>query len=69
MKVRAAARATAATHLRSPASAPPVQCANEDLSQHEQLPASSDAAQMSGKRYCGCGVWVLHALAMSGKPL
>ena len=46
MKVRASARATAATHPRSPAPAPLAQRANEDLGQHEQLPASSDEAQM-----------------------
>ena len=46
VQVRAAAHATAATHPRSPAAAPPAQRADEDLGQHEQLPASSDEAQM-----------------------
>ena len=46
VKVRAAAHATAATHPRSPDSASLAQRANEDLGQHEQLPASSDEAQM-----------------------
>ena len=46
MKVRAAARAAAATYPRSPAPALLAQPANEDLGQHEQLPASSDEAQM-----------------------
>ena len=46
VKVRAAAHVAAATHPRSPDSAPLTQRANEDLGQHEQLPASSDEAQM-----------------------
>ena len=49
VKVRASAHAAAVTHPRSPYSAPLTQRANEDLGQHEQLPASSDEAQMRGK--------------------
>ena len=46
MKVRAAARAAAADNPRIPAAAPLAQRISEDLGQHEQLPASSDEAQM-----------------------